>query len=67
MNNKPCPVCTIKKAVANIVRPLPVVPICRGCGMSAQFVWHFNTDHPTKTCRDCGFVDDAITDKRKAA
>lgn len=64
MNNKPCPVCAIKKRVDDIVRPLPVVPICRNCGTSAEFIWHISADHPTKTCRECGFVDDV---EREAA
>lgn len=43
------------------------MPICRHCNHSMSFVWDFSVSEPTKTCRECGFVDGAIDDKREAA
>ena len=45
-----------------------MAPICRHCNHSTSFVWDFSVNEPTKTCRECGFVDDAaIVSKREAA
>ena len=33
------------------------IPVCRKCGHSSNFVWNFSAQEPTKTCRECGFVD----------
>lgn len=38
--------------------PRHIVHICRSCGNSSSFSWNFQIEQPTKTCYDCGFVDD---------
>lgn len=38
------------------------ISVCRGCNNSTQFTWYFNSESPTRTCRECGFVDGVLVD-----
>ena len=49
-------------------QPRIIIPICRGFHHSTSFVWDFSVCEPTKTCRECGFIDNAAAvNKREAA
>ncbi len=47
--------------------PRHIVHICRSCGNSSSFSWNFQIEQPTKTCYDCGFVDDVENQEQEVA